>query len=59
MTLPQVLELTAYWHSHPPVHLLLAAWLQYKPKASTTGAVDALLALAPGGVCRLDQLRGA
>jgi hypothetical protein len=31
MTLPQVEELLAYWHEHPPVHFLVAAYLGYEP----------------------------
>ena len=59
MTLPQVLELTAYWAKHPPVHLLVAAYLGYRRKDSAPSPNDigALLAKAPGGVCRIDRLR--
>jgi len=32
LTVPRLLALNAYWRSHPPAHLLLAAWLGVKPK---------------------------
>ena len=31
MTMDQVLELSAYWQDHPPVHLLVAAFMGVKP----------------------------
>lgn len=30
MTIFQVEELAAYWHRHPPVHLLVAGFVGYK-----------------------------
>jgi hypothetical protein len=35
MTLPQVEELCAYWRLHPPVHVLVAAFIGYEaPKTA-------------------------
>lgn len=31
MTLPQVEELLDYWQDHPPVHVLVAAYLGFEP----------------------------
>ena len=33
MTLPRVYALNEYWHAHPPVHLMIAAYLGIKPDA--------------------------
>ena len=59
MTLPQVYELMTYWETWPPVHVLAARFLGYRPKPRTALAragkaragIDGLLALAPNGIC--------
>jgi hypothetical protein len=64
MTLPQVYELLDYWERHPPLHLLVAGYLGYRPQRKSDRAaaaprdIGALLGLAPGGVGRVEQLRG-
>lgn len=52
MTLPQVNELLAYWRTHPPVHLLLAAALGINDKREVPEDFATLMALAPSGVLR-------
>ena len=32
LTLPRLKALRRYWRKHPPVHLLVAAYLGYKPR---------------------------
>ncbi|HXP29710.1 MAG TPA: hypothetical protein VN832_01380 [Stellaceae bacterium] len=66
MTLPQVYELMAYWETWPPLHVLAARVLGYRPNPRTPQAragkvragIDGLLALAPDGMCRVEHLRG-
>jgi hypothetical protein len=31
LTLPRVKALQRYWRDHPPVHLMIAGYLGYKP----------------------------
>jgi hypothetical protein len=56
MTLFEVEELAGYWADHPPVHLMVAAYLGVKPaikKVPTSAPVDhaaVLAALAPLGI---------
>jgi len=33
MTIPMVEELNRYWSLHPPMHIMVADYLGYKPKA--------------------------
>jgi hypothetical protein len=33
LDLPRLLALSEYWRDHPPVHVLVATFLDYKPKA--------------------------
>jgi hypothetical protein len=63
MTLPQVYELLGYWEKHPPVHLLVAGYLGYRPKpkirpASAAADIGGLIGLAPGGLAKIEDLRG-
>lgn len=70
MTLPQVRELMAYWESWPPLHVLIACCLRGPrreaqnrrhagamplPEGEGGAALGGLLALAPGGICRLED----
>jgi hypothetical protein len=34
--MPEVMRLCNYWREHPPLHILLAAWLGYDPKSELT-----------------------
>jgi hypothetical protein len=52
MTLPQVQELLAYWHAHPPLHLLLAAAYVLQETRTRDEDFAALMALAPDGLLR-------
>lgn len=62
MTLPQVYELMAYWESWPPLHRLFAPVASPGRRrravspAEGAGGIGALLALAPGGLCRRENL---
>lgn len=33
-------HMTGYWRSHPPVHVLVAGYLGYKPESDVTSAPD-------------------
>lgn len=48
LDLPSLAGFTAYWESHPPVHIMVAAYFGIEPKASATTAPrandDAVLA---------------
>jgi hypothetical protein len=58
MTLPDYYELCTYWAEHPPVHELVAGYFGYRSRPSTPAAdFGALLALAPGGVLSMRELR--
>ncbi len=35
MTLPRVMEIQNYWRKHPPVHVMIAAYLGIKPEAES------------------------
>lgn len=54
MTLPDYLELAAYWKKNPPLHLLIRAFLDYKSRDETrTSDLAQLLAtVGPEGVLR-------
>ena len=39
LSLPEVDNLYAYWSDHPPVHLLVAAYLGYKKSGATAACV--------------------
>ena len=42
LTLPRYLALSRYWSDHPPIHLMVAAYLGIKPrpKQSETDAAE-------------------
>ncbi len=56
-------HMTDYWNHHPPVHVLVAGYLGYKPTQSVTGAPDLatnMAALAADMRSELpEHLRGA
>jgi hypothetical protein len=54
MTLPEYLELAAYWKKNPPLHLLIRAFLDYKGRDETrTSDLGLLLAdVGPEGMLR-------
>ncbi len=61
MTLDDYRRYARYWESHPPLHLLAAAYLGVKPKPAPAQASDdiaGLLALAPGGTATTASLSG-
>lgn len=57
--IPSLIAQQRYWRRHPPVHLLVAAYLDYKPaaqpgqlgsaraQASNDASIQALMAMAP------------
>lgn len=52
LDLPALAALTRYWHRHPPVHVMVAAYVGYKgddePKAeSSEAAIEQLMAAFP------------
>ena len=56
MTLPDYLELAAYWKKNPPTHLLMKAFIGYRPERETTGTgndlAELLAAAGPAGALR-------
>jgi hypothetical protein len=64
MTLPEYYRLCRYWRAHPPLHLMVAAYLGIKPAVSRKTAtadsgwdIAALIRMAPNGLVRADQLK--
>jgi len=45
MTLPRIYGLTQYWRDHPPLHILIGAFLGVKPatKPETKENVDQMI----------------
>lgn len=63
MTLHEYAELVEYWTDHPPSHLIDAARIGHRPRErrpppSAPAGIAGLLQMAPGGVCRVEDLRG-
>ena len=56
MTIPQLNAIDSYWQRHPPIHILIPAYMGFKPEESTKegevkGDLDSLAGLfgsAPG-----------
>ena len=44
MTLPRLYALNEYWVDHPPVHIMVAAYLGIKPKAKIDNQSGDMLA---------------
>ena len=44
MTLPRLYALNKYWEIHPPAHILVAAYMGYKPCEQTNSNVGDLIA---------------
>jgi len=40
MTLPRLASLTAYWRSHPPTHVIAAAFTGIKPQNAETDIME-------------------
>lgn len=38
MDIPRLLAMNGYWDKHPPVHLMVAAYLGIKPSANTAAS---------------------
>lgn len=60
MTLPEANELCAYWRDHPPVHILVAAYLGIKPKSTASpppqSNIGTLIGVAKGGTLKAADL---
>ncbi len=57
-----VAEMTTYWHKHPPVHILAAGYMGYKPETEIGDAPDlnsAIAAFAADTDDLPEHLRGA
>ncbi len=52
MTLHHYAALQRYWARHPPAHLLIAAWLGFRPKESAPGDLGDLVAMLGLGPIR-------
>ena len=57
LTIPRLRALMRYWEQHPPVHLLVAAYLGFKPSGAPTSreAAADIAALASDA----PQIKGA
>ncbi len=40
MTLPRLYSLSEYWRDHPPLHILIGAFLGVKPASKTTKGIE-------------------
>lgn len=50
MTIPRLCALNKYWEIHPPVHILAAGYMGYKPQVQSEDNTGDLLAdLAAAG----------
>ncbi len=57
-----VAAMTTYWHRHPPVHILAAGYMGYKPETEIGEAADlhaTIAALATDTDDLPEHLRGA
>jgi hypothetical protein len=56
MTIPRYLTLTDYWSRHPPIHLMMAAYLgvgkEKAKKKLTEGELQEFIALSQGANAR-------
>ena len=55
MTFPRLGALNRYWAEHPPIHLLAAAYVGYKPKKKKEASrenMDELMQLMGGSLVR-------
>jgi len=61
LTIPRLKALMRYWAKHPPVHILVAAYMGYKPgdqpSQAASADLDAMVSEAPSikGLPRLDS----
>lgn len=54
LTVPRLEAMREEWRLHPPVAVLAAGYLGYKPKPRNLEAVEELMKLFPGGQLRLN-----
>lgn len=54
LTVPRLEAMTEEWRLHPPVAVLVAGYLGYKPKPRDVDAIEQLVRLFPGGQLRLN-----
>ena len=46
MTIPMVSELNKYWEQFPPVHILVAGYMGYKPEEKTQADLAEIIAMS-------------
>jgi hypothetical protein len=44
MTLPRLYALNKYWEMHPSSHILVAAYMGYKPREQSDGNIGNIIA---------------
>jgi hypothetical protein len=54
LTVPRIEAMQEEWRLHPPVGVLVAGFLGYKPRPRDTEAIEQLMRLFPGGRLRLN-----
>jgi len=54
LTVPRLHAMNEEWRVHPPLAMLVAGYLGYRPKARRVEAVEELLRLFPTGALRLN-----
>jgi hypothetical protein len=54
LTWPRLIAMREEWRKHPPLALLAAAWLGYRPRPREDDALAELLRLFPDGRLRLN-----
>ena len=53
LTVPRLEAMREEWRLHPPLAMLVASYLGYKPKPRHNEAVDELMRIFPDGKLRL------
>jgi len=54
LTVPRLEAMREEWRKHPPLPVLAAAWLGYKPRPRDDEALEELMRLFPGGQLRVN-----
>ena len=54
LTIPRLEAMREEWRKHPPLAVLAAAWLGYKPRPRDEEAVEELMRLFPNGRLRVN-----
>ena len=54
LTVPRLEAMTEEWRLHPPLAVLVAGYVGYKPKPRDADAVEELMRLFPGGQLKLN-----